>query len=166
MSERNFFNTRAAQVAMQSLDRINDEQIIGMVVARPGIGKTQAIKHWLSKRGPSFRRVWIEADVLTSPRPILTALVQAMGIAPSAGRAAHMHAAKERVAEALAIVRRAVPPLRARAPAWRTRAARRASPRRGRRRAGSSAGAGPAACPRRDCPPDPRSAGRPAAARA
>jgi type II secretory pathway predicted ATPase ExeA len=102
MSERTFFNTRAAQIAMQSLERINDEQIIGMVVARPGIGKTQAIKRWIMKRGASFRHVWIEADVLTSPRPILTALVQALAIAPSAGRSSGMHALKQRVAEELA----------------------------------------------------------------
>ncbi len=102
MSERTFFNTRAAQIAMQSLDRINEEQIIGMVVAWPGLGKTQSIKRWIVKRGAGFRHVWIEADVLTSPRPILTALVQAMNIAPSAGQAANMYSIKQRAAEELA----------------------------------------------------------------
>jgi type II secretory pathway predicted ATPase ExeA len=102
MSERTFFNTRAAQIAMQSLDRIRKEEIIGMVVARPGIGKTQSNKRWLAKQGANFRYVWIEADVLTSPRPILTALVRALGLAETAGDASRMYSMKQRVAEALA----------------------------------------------------------------
>jgi type II secretory pathway predicted ATPase ExeA len=102
MTERLFVNTRAAQVAIQSLDRIAAEQIIGMVVANPGVGKTESIKAWCRKRGAAYRHVWIEADVLTSPRPILTAIVQALGVARTAGVAANMHATKQRVCEELA----------------------------------------------------------------
>jgi type II secretory pathway predicted ATPase ExeA len=75
-----FFQTRAAQIAIQSLDRIRDEQIIGMVVAAPGVGKTMAIDYWRRKQGSAFRHVWIEADVLTSCRPILNALEQGLGL--------------------------------------------------------------------------------------
>jgi len=49
-------------------------------VANPGVGKTQSINFWRRKRGSTFRHVWIEADVLTSCRPILNALVQALGL--------------------------------------------------------------------------------------
>jgi type II secretory pathway predicted ATPase ExeA len=100
--ERVFFNTRAAQIAMQSLDRIAEEQIIGMVVANPGLGKTQTIKLWRKKRGAAYPHVWIEADVLTSPRPILTAMVQALAIARVAGQAQNLKATKDRVCEELA----------------------------------------------------------------
>lgn len=78
--QRSFFTTRAAYIALQSLDRIAEEEIIGMVVAQPGLGKTECSRHWRRKRGASFRHVWIEADVLTSCRPILNAFVEALGI--------------------------------------------------------------------------------------
>lgn len=78
--QRTFFHTRAAQIAIQSLDRIRDEVIIGMVVANPGIGKTQAINYWRRKQGAGVRHVRIEADVLTSCRPILNALARALGV--------------------------------------------------------------------------------------
>jgi type II secretory pathway predicted ATPase ExeA len=78
--ERMFFQTRAAQIACQSLDRIREEEIIGMVVAAPGIGKTQTINYWRRKQGTSFRHIWIEADVLTSCRPILNALLTGLSL--------------------------------------------------------------------------------------
>jgi type II secretory pathway predicted ATPase ExeA len=101
-NERVFFNTRAAQIAMQSLDRIADEAIIGMVVANPGLGKTQTINAWRRKRGANFPHVWIEADVLTSPRPILTAMTQVLGLGRNAGHAQSLYAAKQRICADLA----------------------------------------------------------------
>lgn len=92
-----FYSTRAAQMAMQSLDRIFAEGIIGMVVAEPGRGKTSAIHAW-RKRNPHMRHVWIEADVLTSPRPLLNAL------APPLGLTSHfnMYQTKQLICEKLA----------------------------------------------------------------
>jgi type II secretory pathway predicted ATPase ExeA len=101
-TERVFFNTRASQIAMQSLDRIADEQIIGMVVANPGLGKTQTINAWRRKRGANFAHVWIEADVLTSPRPIINALVQTLGLGRDAGHRQSLYAAKQNVCAELA----------------------------------------------------------------
>lgn len=75
-----FFQTRAAQIAVQSLDRIVEEQIIGMVIASPGLGKTQTIKFWRKRQGQEFRHISIEADVLTSCWPILNAMAQGLGL--------------------------------------------------------------------------------------
>jgi len=101
-TERFYLHSRSAVIAIQSIDRIIEEQIIGMVVARPGIGKTQALKAWRRKRGASCPHVWIEADVLTSPRPILTALVQGLAIGRTAGAAMNMYRTKQQVCEELA----------------------------------------------------------------
>jgi hypothetical protein len=65
--EKVLIKTRGAIKAMQSLDRIRDERIIGMVIGRAGFGKTFPIKAWLRRQGEGFRYFWIEADVLTSP---------------------------------------------------------------------------------------------------
>ena len=77
---RTFIHTRAAQMALQSIDRIVEEEIIGVVIAPPGCGKSECISYWRQKHGQKIRHVWIEADVLTSPRPILNALVGVLGI--------------------------------------------------------------------------------------
>jgi len=101
MSERTFFNTRAVQIGMQSLDRITEDRIIGMVTARPGVGKTEAIGAWRRKHS-AVRHVAIVVDVLTSPRPVLTALVQTLGLGATAGNAQSLYLMKRRVAERLA----------------------------------------------------------------
>jgi DNA transposition AAA+ family ATPase len=98
-TERIFYQTRAAQIAVQSLNRIVDEQIIGMIVARPGFGKTHTINYWRHKRGPGFHHVWIEADVLTSCRPILNALAGALGLG---GQRYNLWDMKVAITEALA----------------------------------------------------------------
>jgi type II secretory pathway predicted ATPase ExeA len=79
---RLFFQTRAAQIALQSLDRIVEEEIIGVVIGNPGLGKTECIQAWRKKQGMKIPHIWIEADVVTSPRPILNALVEGLGISP------------------------------------------------------------------------------------
>ena len=94
-----FFHTRAAQIAVQSLDRIVDEGIIGMVIAAPGLGKTQTIQFWRKRQGKDFRHVWIEADVLTSCRPILNALAEGLGLEAVRGRLPEM---KQAICAALA----------------------------------------------------------------
>jgi type II secretory pathway predicted ATPase ExeA len=48
------------------------------------------------------RHVVIVVDVLTSPRPVLTALVQALGLGTNAGHAQNLYLMKRRVAERLA----------------------------------------------------------------
>jgi len=77
---RTFIHTHAAQIALQSIDRIVEEEVIGVVIAAPGCGKSECISYWRQKRGQKIRHAWIEADVLTSPRPILNALVEVLGI--------------------------------------------------------------------------------------
>lgn len=94
--------TRAALMAMQSLDRIRDEKIIGMVTASSGVGKTFPIKAWIKKQNASFRYLWIEANVLTSPRPILDCLVEALGLASKSGRGQTLYHAMKRIVDALA----------------------------------------------------------------
>jgi type II secretory pathway predicted ATPase ExeA len=96
--ERVFFQTRAAQIACQSLDRVLSEAIIGMIVAAPGVGKTQSINYWRRKQGATFRHVSIQADVLTSCRPILNALLTGLSI--TAGR--NMSHSKQLICEELA----------------------------------------------------------------
>ena len=86
-----FFHTTAAQMALQSLDRIVKEEIIGMVIARPGLGKTQSINFWRSHQGAAIRHVWIKVNVSTSPRPTLTALARGLGLERCRGRLADMH---------------------------------------------------------------------------
>ncbi len=101
MRERTFFNTQAVQIGMQSLDRIVDDRVIGVVTARPGIGKTEAITAWRRKHA-NVRHLLLVVDVLTSPRPVLTALVQVLGLGATAGPAASLYQMKRRVAERLA----------------------------------------------------------------
>lgn len=101
-SGKAFIKTRAALMAMQSLDRIRDEHIIGMIVGRSGVGKTFPIKVWLRKQGPNFRYFWIEADVLTSPRPLLDCFVRALGLGLNSGNAQNLFYTKRRIVEALA----------------------------------------------------------------
>jgi type II secretory pathway predicted ATPase ExeA len=86
---------------MQSLDRIVEDRIIGMVTGRPGVGKTETIGVWRRKH-PAVRHVAIVVDVLTSPRPVLTALVRALGLGATAGHAEDLYLVKCRVAERLA----------------------------------------------------------------
>lgn len=74
-----FFSTRAAQMAMQSLDRIAAEGIMGMVVARPGCGKSESIAQWRRRR-TEIRNIWIEACVLTKSRAVLTTLLEELGL--------------------------------------------------------------------------------------
>ncbi len=93
-----FYKTKAAQIAVQSLDRIRREQTIGMIVANPGVGKSYTLKYWRSRQGARFRFVSIEADVLTSPRPILMALSKALDL----GEVRHMYAQKEAIEQRLA----------------------------------------------------------------
>lgn len=87
---------------MQSLDRIRDEKIIGMVIGRAGFGKTFPIKAWLRRQAEGFRYFWIEADVLTSPRPILDCFSRALGLGQTSGQAGTLFYTKRRIAEALA----------------------------------------------------------------
>lgn len=94
--QRTFYRTRALTVAVQSLDRIYEERIIGIVVANPGVGKTEAINYWRKKHA-SVRHAWIEAKVFTAPRVILNSLMDALGI--SAGR--NMHESAEFISAAL-----------------------------------------------------------------
>jgi type II secretory pathway predicted ATPase ExeA len=96
--EKAFFQTHGAQTALQSLDRIRQKEIIGMIVARPGFGKSRTVKYWKHKN-PGVRYVSIEADVLTSCRPILNALVKALGLA---GMPHNLWDMKDAVADALA----------------------------------------------------------------
>lgn len=103
MSEEKFFiKTRGAIKALQSLDRIRDEKIIGMVIGRAGFGKTFPIKAWVRRQAASFRYFWIEADVLTSPRPILDCFSRALGLGQTSGHASTLFYTKKRIAEALA----------------------------------------------------------------
>jgi type II secretory pathway predicted ATPase ExeA len=99
---KQFFNTRAAQIAQQSLDRIAREEIIGMVVARSGYGKSAAITQWRNHRGDRYRHIWVECTPNTQMRPVLTALVNALGIGKSSGAAANLHVTEERIAQRLA----------------------------------------------------------------
>ena len=100
--EKMFIKTRGAIKAMQSLDRIRDEKIIGMMIARAGFGKTYSIKAWLRRQAEGFRYFWIEADVLTSPRPILDCFSRALGLGQTSGQASTLFYTKQRIAEALA----------------------------------------------------------------
>jgi type II secretory pathway predicted ATPase ExeA len=100
--EKVFIKTRGAIKAMQSLDRIRDEKIIGMVIGRAGFGKTFPIKAWLRRQTEGFRYFWIEADVLTSPRPILDCFTRALGLGQNSGTASTLFYTKRRIAEALA----------------------------------------------------------------
>ncbi len=100
--EKVLIKTRSAIKAMQSLDRIRDEKIIGMVIGRAGFGKTFPIKAWLRRQAEGFRYFWIEADVLTSPRPILDCFSRALGLGQTSGQAGTLFYTKRRIAEALA----------------------------------------------------------------
>jgi hypothetical protein len=39
VNDKAFFQTRAAQITLQSLERIRTKEVIGMVVGRPGHGE-------------------------------------------------------------------------------------------------------------------------------
>ena len=97
-SSRAFFTTRAAQIGMQSLDLIADEESIGMAIANPGVGKSEIITRWLNKQNGNLRYVWIEADVLTCCRPLLKALIIGLKLTKT-GSLSDM---KHTIAEALA----------------------------------------------------------------
>jgi len=67
------------------LDRIVRDRSIGIAIANPGVGKSYLLKAW-RRRNPRARYVWIEADVVLSPRPIINALLDALGIAAAQTR--------------------------------------------------------------------------------
>jgi len=94
--------TRATLMTFQSLDHIRDDRIIGMIVGPSGFGKTYPVKAWVRKQGPNFRYFWIEADVLTSPRPILDCFVRALHLGTTAGSHQTLFYTKRRIVEALA----------------------------------------------------------------
>jgi len=70
---------RATTRAFQLLDRVAGEDTIGIAVANPGVCKTFALKAW-RLRHKQVRHCAIEADVLTSARPLLNCLVRALAI--------------------------------------------------------------------------------------
>lgn len=85
-AERLLLKTRAVQKAWQVIDRAQSERTIAMIVANPGCQKSYSIKSWRRQRGVSVPHVYIEADLLTSPRPMLNALCQGLGVASVGNR--------------------------------------------------------------------------------
>lgn len=78
--ENIYFTTGAAQVVTEALDRCAEEEILTVIVAAPGRGKTEAIKHWSRENATRVRHIRIVCTIRNSPAAMLGAIAQGLGM--------------------------------------------------------------------------------------
>jgi type II secretory pathway predicted ATPase ExeA len=74
------FNTRAAQVMSAALDRCAREQILTVIIAPPGRGKSYATARWSQANAAKVRHMRVSCTVRNNPAGVLTAICNALGI--------------------------------------------------------------------------------------
>jgi type II secretory pathway predicted ATPase ExeA len=94
-SKQVYIQTRAAQVAIKALDRIVEQQILGVIVGAPGSGKNESLRRW--KRTTRARYVIVEATIRNTPLPLLRALSVGLDLEPI-----RTHMAVDRLCEGIA----------------------------------------------------------------
>lgn len=96
--EQKLIKTAAFQTAYSAIDRCVREQILSIVIAPPGVGKSHAIGVWRARHA-NVRHVAIEATLRQTAGPALYALAGALSLQISHGRIDRLSVA---IAESLA----------------------------------------------------------------
>lgn len=79
-NDQAYFKTAAVQTAEAALDRCARDEILSVIIAEPGRGKSSAVKHWSKSNIGRVRHLWCSCVVRNGPVALLSHLAEKLGL--------------------------------------------------------------------------------------